>query len=103
MVFYPSFPSSRAPNNVTFQVHNAIDRLVTRKPSRSFEARITVLRPKYLRPFIVVFIITVEGGLQGGGDRVGSIFDVCLSRVLWGLREGPSGLRFVQGFIRDLC
>jgi hypothetical protein len=55
------------------------------------------------RPFIVVFIVAVEGGLKGRGhDGADSIFNVRLSRVLRGRWGRAGGFGLVQEFIRDL-
>lgn len=102
MAVDPSVSSSRPPDNIVFQVHTSIDRLITRKPSRPSKAWFTAFCPKYRPPFVVVFIVAVEGGVQRRGDGTCSIFGVYLSRVLQGLRGRISRLWFVQGFIRDL-
>ena len=98
----PLPPSSSAPGGIVFQVHNAIDRLVTRKSSRSLQVRLAAPGPEDRRPLVVVLVVAVKGCIQRGGDRTRSIFDICLSVVLWDLRN-IGGFRLVEGFIRNLC
>ena len=83
--FGPSLPSGGTSDNIAFQVHNSINRLITRKPSRSFKVRSTAPRPQYRRPSVATLVIAVEGGVHGGGGRADGAFDVWLSRV--GLRD----------------
>jgi len=102
-VFGPSLPSGGTSDKIAFQVHNAINRLINRKPSRSFKVRSTVSCPQYRRPFVATLVIAVEGGVQGGGGRADGVFDVWLSRVV--LRDlwwGSCRFWLVQGLIRDL-
>ena len=91
VVSNPSVPSSRTPDDIAFQVHNAVDRFVTREPSWPFNVRYTVFRPKYGRSLVAIFIIAVEGGVQRGREGAGGIFDVSLGEVLrrlWGRMSG---------------
>ena len=93
---------SRVSNNATFQAHTTINRPVVRKHSQSF--RILSLAPysKYRCLLIEAITIANEWVIHGRAGNIGGIFNICPNGrfcYLWGK---SSGIRPVQGFVRDL-